>query len=322
MNTPCPLCHQHTHDVVGKPDETFTLARCRTCGFVFADPRPSPELLMEFYNRHSDYNTDPPSLTPEKARKRAEQYAGFIRSFHPGATKILEIGCLHAHMLFGLRQWGYDVQGADICERSRQFAATAYDIRVHEGETPAPEQESSYDVLIISHVIEHILDPVSFLRQAARFLAPDGIMIVETPGLDTPIYKLFKASYNMVRPPEHISFFDARTLGKALEAASLAPVKTLTYSYLWDQKNIFFYGALSFFKALGVLSTLRRKQNPSTSFGLAAPIAVKNGSPFDMAVKALDYGCRLLNLALYPLTKRMDAAGLGLMLVAIGRKKG
>ncbi|GFK92920.1 putative S-adenosylmethionine-dependent methyltransferase/MSMEI_2290 [Fundidesulfovibrio magnetotacticus] len=317
----CLLCGAAEHRIEGRPDALYTLLRCNSCGFVYASPRPDEAMLQAFYNQHTDYNADPPPLTPAKAKARAARYAGFIRRFHPGARRVLEIGCLHAHLLHGLRQWGHEVQGADICESARHYARRAYGITVHPGGTPPEELAGSYDVIILAHVIEHVLDPVAFLEGLARFLAPGGILLVETPGLDTPLYSLFKAAYNMVRPPEHISFFDARTLREALRLAGLERTESLTYSPGWDQKNVFMYGALSLFKALGVLSALRKGGSSSTDFGLAAPIAVRPGGLFAAAFRAADLGCRLLNIALTPLVRAMDSNGRGLMLVAVGRAK-
>lgn len=318
----CPLCGAADHLPLGKPDATFTLSRCARCGFTFVTPRPSHDFLMEFYNLHSDYVTAPEPIGDEQARRQASRYHGLIRKYAPRASRVLEIGCLYGHLLRGLALRGYQVTGADVCEPARRFAMEHYGITVHPGEAPDASLKGSFDVVIISHVIEHTLEPVSFLAEAASYLGTGGILLVETPGLDSPLFALFGASYNMVRPPEHISFFSRETMARALNAAGLECAATLTYSYLWDQRNFMMYGALSFFKWTGILGRLRARSTPSASFGLAAPIPVRSGSLFQKAFQAFDHVCRTLNCLSAPVMLMLDALGRGMMLVAVGRKPG
>ncbi len=49
--------------------------------------------------------------------------------------------------------------------------------------------KTSADILILSHVLEHIEDPIKFLQNAKDLLVDDGLIYIEVPGVDNPRVK-------------------------------------------------------------------------------------------------------------------------------------
>lgn len=319
----CLLCGRSGEGVsLGRVDARYGLSRCPDCGFIYASPRPNQDELVAFYNEHGDYNSDPEPISPEAARRRTAHYAGLIAKGRPEARRILEIGGLHGEALYGLMQRGYEVEGADINQAAIGYAARHYGILIHEGETPPEDRAGSFDVLILSHVIEHILDPVAFLRNAGRFLAPGGMVLLEIPGVDTVLFDLFRQDYNMVRPPEHIDFFTRKTARLLLEKAGFTPLRTFTKTPVWSQKNVFLYGLMSLARKTGALQRLRSRKTAAPKYASAAPIPMAPGGLLARGLAAADYGTRAASVLSWPALALMDRMGKGLILFAIGRKQG
>ncbi len=317
----CLVCGSRKTRLVGPADARYGLWACPGCSFAFTLPRPSVAELAAFYNEQDDYNRLPTPLAPAQAARRAGEWDRRIRRVHPQARRVLEIGCQHGALLFGLKQRGYDVTGADLCDTVRQFAGRHYGITVHAGAFPPEGQAGTFDVVILSHVIEHVLDPVAFLTEAARFLAPGGVVCIETPGLDTILFDCFGPRYNMVRPPEHISFFTRRAMPALFARCGLETVRAATMTRPWSQPNPYLYALLSLARASGGLDWLRRRRNPEAQGSSAASMKAGPGSLLSRGVTVADYATRLASVATWPLLAAVDAAGKGLFLFAIGRKK-
>jgi len=316
----CPVCKGIDHIPVGNALGEYRLMRCRSCGTVAAHPRPTPGELMHFYNVHDEYNSPPAPLSAATAKRRAARIAACIRRHAPAAASVLEIGCLHGHLLHGLRQHGFSVAGADICDSARQYALSTYGVTVHPGEVPPPSLEGGFDVLILSHVVEHLIAPVDFLRNASRFLKPGGLCLMEVPGLDTPLFRLFGEHFNMVKPPEHINFFDHDS-GRALHGqAGLDVVATQTYSPILEQRTVYFYFLLSLANALGIMRAMKKKHSSHKQFGLASPLPPGKMGWLGQAMGIADIACRALSVATFPLIRLADRMGKGLFLVVVSQK--
>ncbi len=317
----CLVCGARETAPRGAVDARYGLWSCPACDFAFTLPRPTGEELERFYNEQEDYNRVPEAVAPGVAVRRAGEWERRIRRAHPGARRVLEIGCQHGTLLYGLKRRGYAVTGADLCETARRFASRHYGIVVHAGTLPPRAEEGAYDVVILSHVIEHVLDPVAFLGDVTRYLAPGGVVCIETPGLDTLLFDLFGPRYNMVRPPEHISFFSRRTMPALFARCGLETVEAVTFTRPWSQPNPYLYGLLSLARASGGLGWLRRRRNPGSEGSSAASMKAAPDSLLSRAVDLADYAARLATVATWPLVAAADAAGKGLLLFAIGRKK-
>ena len=76
------------------------------------------------------------------------------------------------------------------------------------------------DAVIATHVLEHTLDPVGFLRHFTTALRPGGAVFIETPCLDH--------EYKDLHEP-HVLFFEKSTLGRCFEMCGLQHI-TLTYN--------------------------------------------------------------------------------------------
>ncbi len=317
----CPLCGDADSRSLGRVDDRYELRACAGCGFIHARPRPTLEEIVAFYNEHDDYNRAAPPLPAEKAKRRVAPYRMLIHERRPQAKRILEIGCLHGEALYGLRQWGYETVGADLNRACIEYARKHYGIVVHAGEGPPEEFAGSFDVLILSHVIEHLLDPVDFLQRAGRFLKTGGMVVIEAPGVDTALFDLFGPDYNMVRPPEHIDFFTMDTIRTLLERAGFTPETAFTRTPIWEQRNLFLYGLLSLARRTGALQRLRRRRNPDSAYATSAPMRVGKRSPLSLALTVADYGTRVASVLCLPLLRLLDRRGKGLLLFAIGRKQ-
>lgn len=142
-----------------------------------------------------------------------------------------------------------------------------------------------------------------------------------TPNIDCLLYDLFHEHFEMIKPPEHINFFNSETLRFLLVNAGLYPIKIYTENPIWVDYNLFNYGFLSLLRRFHILQYAKRKINPSIKYTIATPTGItrKNRALY-LARKTIDYSSRMLALFSYPFLKFLERRNKGLILFGIGKK--
>lgn len=133
----------------------------------------------------------------------------------PPNRHVLEIGCHDGYMLKILRDAGHTCHGIEPSPYA-DVAREEYGLEVSkaffQGDSYPPE---SYDLVVLRHVVEHIDEPVGFVRDALRVLKPGGLLYVEVPNsywsLEQPFFPEFHA--------DHISYFTMPSLHRLLDEA-------------------------------------------------------------------------------------------------------
>ena len=95
-----------------------------------------------------------------------------------------------------------------------------------------PELELDFraDVVCMFHVIEHLLDPLDALAKTNQVLADDGLLVLETPNIESLARILFGKRCTQYDAPRHICLFARRTLALCLEKAGFEIMWTVIYS--------------------------------------------------------------------------------------------
>jgi SAM-dependent methyltransferase len=116
-------------------------------------------------------------------------------------------------------------------------------------ESELAEHEASFDVITAIEVIEHTVDPVSFMNQIASLLRPGGLFFLTTGNARPHRERLEKWSY--VSPDVHVSYFEPSTLERLYERCNLKPIRA---GFVGGYDDIIRYKIL---KTLGVKSRNR-----------------------------------------------------------------
>jgi SAM-dependent methyltransferase len=204
----------------------FSLAHCPACGFAWVvDPITDVASLYDdayYAGRGSDPLVDFAFEYehPEKTVRQSE-WRGvlrIVRRLAPQARTWLDLGCGTGGLVrYVASQSRLDVAGFDQgawAERARREGLPILD--ASDLETRA----GSFDVVTAIEVIEHVIDPVDFLRQARRMLRPGGLIFLTTANVECAPAEL--ASWYYMEPEVHVSFFSPGALGLALSAAGFA----------------------------------------------------------------------------------------------------
>lgn len=201
--------------------------RCIACGLARSDPVPSAEELSALYRDH--YNFAGANTGRYDSIRRAffasPAYRLWARldsdiSFHlrRGRGRLLEVGCNEGRNLGFYQRSGFTAEGQEInpnaAEKARSLGFT-----VHQGEIDDLGPDHVFDVVVLSQVLEHALDPVAMLRQAHRLLAPGGEVWVSCPNIDSWAVEVFGKFWINWHVPFHITHFDRETLGRTARAA-------------------------------------------------------------------------------------------------------
>ena len=233
----CRLCGSDRSRRFGRnPDfQKSTILRCLDCGYMWSAPEPTRMELLGVY-REAYRSIRQESPTPDYLAfmgARAEAQHEFITraiSRSLAGLRVLDIGCGAGSLLRKFENQGAVVTGFEpdriMSETARgRLSANARVENVLF--SPQDWHDEAFDLICMSHVLEHIPNPVDFLSGLCRVTRPGGYLFIEVPNENaTSVQCLCK---HQMRGLMHLVFFDETTLGKTFTAAGWQPAQSGTY---------------------------------------------------------------------------------------------
>lgn len=127
-------------------------------------------------------------LEEEHGNIRASLQYLFDRAELKKSDRICDIGCRYGSLIYNLWLRGFEnVCGLDVNTDALDSGRAAYpslaSALVHFDGEHLPFPSQSFDVILMFDVIEHIPNPVAFLRKVRRMLKPDGRLVFQTPNI-------------------------------------------------------------------------------------------------------------------------------------------
>ena len=163
------------------------------------------------------------------SRWRAARAGQFIRHL-PGperGARLLDVGCGDGGFLRLARALGYDASGIEFDPAAAALAeGHGFEVFVG-GVEVAPVMPASIDQITLSHVVEHLYDPVAMLGRMRDWLKPGGRLWLQTPNTDSTGAQAFGADWRGLEPPRHLVMFNAVSLRRALERAGFVAIELL-----------------------------------------------------------------------------------------------
>ena len=150
------------------------------------------------------------ALLPVLGRRAGYGYRQFPRWRKGG--RALDVGCGSGQFLALLKKQGWETAGVDVSAAAAAAAERAYGISVRVGEIMACRPEDGrFDFINMSHVIEHMYDPLGALRSAKELLSGDGEIYVETPNAASRNARVMGPYWYPWDAPRHLYLFDPIT---------------------------------------------------------------------------------------------------------------
>lgn len=222
---PCPLCL--TLELAAREplySYRLTSAQLQTvfacsCGMIYADGGPIVDYSLDpIYAQPNSIG----SGTSEPDRMRLTHTADTIkRSGVPASARILDYGCGQSGLLDALRNAGYtDLTGFDLSPQCMEEVTRRGHHAAPASLNSSPSLNSSFDLIVLSHVLEHVPEPQPFLRHLMSLLHPAGSIYVEVP--DAQRYHQLATTLPLLDfNSEHINHMDACSLKSILERVGL-----------------------------------------------------------------------------------------------------
>lgn len=151
-------------------------------------------------------------------------YVSYIKSLFKNPNlkniKVLDIGCGTGYLAYRLKLLGADVIGLEPGQQS-MVGFKKYNIPIVNDIFPSPELKGKFDLITLINVLEHIPDPVSFIKSVVKYLANLGKLVIAVE--DEEIY-LKRGDISFLFH-EHYSYFTEDTLGNTLMASEISDFK-------------------------------------------------------------------------------------------------
>lgn len=196
---------------------------CEGCGLVRNEPVPSEDDLERFY--HLQYRQEYKGASQPRMRQVARNFRRVrlhlerFADVYADAHAVLDIGAGSGEYAFAIRERGLAITAvepnADYAAYVREKLGAPVETGFLSTDLVAPR---SQDVVHLSHVLEHLRDPVGALRTVRSFLKPGGLVFVEVP--DILRYTRRKSRGGMFHYG-HIWNFSSQTLRSAAARAGL-----------------------------------------------------------------------------------------------------
>ncbi|MGB0696618.1 MAG: class I SAM-dependent methyltransferase [Rhodospirillaceae bacterium] len=227
----CPLCAATTLQEISTLDRRgapLITDCCLACGLVFSNPLPTEADLVAFYT--TDYRKNYKKTINPKL-KHHYRYAGRVvreitphLSYFQKAETVLDIGCGSGEFVALMQAFGKKAFGVEPSLNYAKYIQNTFDVSVFTGSLDDYQPTQSFDLIRMSHVLEHMRDPIEKLKKVRSLLTENGALFLEVPNFRQ--YCQTKSPGNIFHYG-HIYNFDRQTLGAVCSLAGLETIEAL-----------------------------------------------------------------------------------------------
>jgi SAM-dependent methyltransferase len=216
--------------------------RCNACGAAVLAAPPAPGHFevsddeRDFYGRRywTDYSRarDLPDIGERVRSDISERCLFWLERLlevaqPPGRT--LEIGCGHGAFVRLMQDLGFDAAGTELSGWVVEFAKRTFDVMVLRGRLETLDLEPGFKCIAAFDVFEHLNDPLETARRCGDLLAPDGVLL-----LQTPCYRGEGPDWSMFQEDEHIHLFTEASIRLLLARAGFREVLVRSSLFPYD----------------------------------------------------------------------------------------
>jgi ubiquinone/menaquinone biosynthesis C-methylase UbiE len=259
----CPLCN--SSDLKGfamdlkRKGPHISRVKCRGCQVVFANPMADEQELIDYYQAYYekelydainyktiilDHFQRISTLDVSSLKKEAR----YLKQLKPGDS-FLDVGCGLGLGLAYAHRLDCQLFATEFDAGALEFVKEHFPVTTYQGDVWGAQYPDNYfDFIHISHVIEHVLDPIAYLREMKRILKPGGTLAIGTPDSSSNMYSLHRFVFLLLlRVPdiidglEHTFIFPKSTLASLCKKEGLLVEDQYTHSLGEKLSNLIRY---------------------------------------------------------------------------------
>lgn len=214
----------------------YSVIECVSCGFKHVNPLPSEKNLAKLYKQEF-YSTE----KPDYFKNAKEDFSWWMETYnnyfallerHTKGRKILDVGSGPGDFLACGKKRGWKALGIEPSVAAWKYSrgrklSVVNDLFTYE----AVKQYEPFDVVHASLVLEHVPDPISFIRDMKKLLKPNGLLAIYCPNDYNPLQEILQKKLKFqpwwVAPKHHLNYFNAISMKKLLGKLGFETVETL-----------------------------------------------------------------------------------------------
>jgi SAM-dependent methyltransferase len=225
-----------------KPDfvkHGFNYNLCLDCGTLYQTPRPSLSAFESFYRDSESSNYWGEVFFPAVAegrrekifRPRVERLLAICELQQVKIRRLIDVGAGYGIFLDEWRNRLPDTHmlaiepSASLAEECR---VKGFEVVENIVEQVGENYNDFADLLVCFEVLEHIHDPMAFMKSLIRLVRPDGIVFVSTLCVDGFDLQVLWDKSNQISPPHHINFLSVVGFENLFRRAGLVDVNVTT----------------------------------------------------------------------------------------------
>jgi 2-polyprenyl-3-methyl-5-hydroxy-6-metoxy-1,4-benzoquinol methylase len=240
MENDCVSCHAPLGKVIAAVFDTrfgidtpYIISKCKDCNLEQTTPLPKQEELNGLYERYYNFGGE---QNTRYTQLRARFINSFLYrvwvaidgdiSFHlaRGSGSLLDVGCNEGRGLEFYQSHGFFAEGLELNSKAAEVARSK-GFTVHGSTLESFVAEKKYDVVVLSNVLEHSLDPSAMLQHIHRLLNPNGQLWISCPNSRSWLRSAFGRYWINWHVPFHVVHFSPDTLREVLKKSQFEIVK-------------------------------------------------------------------------------------------------
>jgi SAM-dependent methyltransferase len=219
----CPICQNVEYDIsyngydyFNEKNEikNFKIIKCINCGL--ARNYPLPYIDDVFADVYQDFSYIDPYENPKLWNTFFMPIIKKMKKYKKNG-KILDIGCSSGYLLKLAKDSQFETFGVELNPNAVKYGNENYGLNILNKDLESANfDSSSFDIIVCSQLMEHIVNPENLLNEINRVLKKDGILIIDSPNYAGLMVKFFGKKWGGYQPQWHVWQFTPKSISELL----------------------------------------------------------------------------------------------------------